>query len=350
VINRLSNLLLAFLNASTNDESSEHIIAPAGRLIISWTIKFGVSVAALYYIVSRILNEGLAVDFIFNAVRETSKISIASLALFSILLASLNWGLEMYKWNMLIKPQLGTHWRTSVKGVLTGTTFGILSPNRIGEFVGRILALGPSQRVSGALLSFVNSCAQSMATLTFGIVGFMFLIEEFGIEAMGSLASRMIQVLLIMLWATSLFIYFKLPALSKMKSSRKAFDRIQKYLSVFDSLDFRLLNRLYILSMIRFVSFLGQYFLVFGFIIDDPNWIAIGGLAAVTLFTSTVLSFVPIPDIMLREALALSYFGFFGFNLVEVSIGVFLVWFINVAMPAVVGSIVLFSYRIFKSA
>ena len=350
MINRLSNLLLAFLNASANVKSSEHVIAPTGRLIISWTIKFGVSVAALYYIFSRILSEGIALDFIFNSVRESSILSIVILSVSSILLASLNWGLEMYKWNMLIKPQLGTHWRTSVKGVLTGTTFGIVSPNRIGEFVGRILALGPSQRISGALLSFVNSCAQSMATLTFGIVGFMFLIEEFGLDAMGTLASRMIQVLLIMLWASSLFIYFKLPALSKMKSNRKSFDRIQKYLSVFNSLDFTMLNRLYILSMVRFVSFLGQYFLVFGFIIDDPNWVAIGGLAAVTLFTSTILSFVPIPDIMLRETLALSYFGLFGFNLVEVSIGVFLVWFINVAMPAIVGSIVLFSYRIFRSA
>jgi hypothetical protein len=312
VINRLSNLLLAFLNASANVKSSEHVIAPTGGLIISWTIKFGVSVAALYYIFSRILSEGIALDFIFSSVLETSILSIVILSVSSILLASLNWGLEMYKWNMLIKPQLGTHWRTSVKGVLTGTTFGIVSPNRIGEFVGRILALGPSQRVSGALLSFVNSCAQSMATLTFGIVGFMFLIEEFGLDAMGTLASRMIQVLLIMLWASSLFIYFKLPALSKMKSNRRSFDRIQKYLTVFDSLDF--------------------------------------GLAAVTLFTSTILSFVPIPDIMLRETLALSYFGLFGFNLVEVSIGVFLVWFINVAMPAIVGSIVLFSYRIFRSA
>lgn len=349
MISRISNLIHAVAVPVQTAKSSEHRWKRWMYRWLSWTIKFGVSGAALLYIYLR-------VD------RDTSIHSWADLSLFaggsqwwlflapSLLLVGLNWGLETLKWHMLVSGHYGTHWRTSVKAVLSGTTFGVFTPNRIGEFVGRVLALQPGQRVGGTLLSLINGASQTMSTLTFGMAGLIFLLETFGLESIGMVGTRVIELLMVVSWAVFMFLYFRIHAIPDVLINVKWLKRFQHHMKALGEVDHRLLNRLFQLSILRFLTFVAQYLLVFQLLVDDPDWMQVGGAAVLTMFSTTMFSFVPVPPLIMNGAMALSYFSLFHFDAGIVTQAVLLVWLINVALPAVLGSATLFTYRIFKNA
>ena len=53
----------------------------------------------------------------------------------------LNWSIEAIKWRLLIKKMQPITFIEALKGVLSGVAVGTFTPNRIGEFGGRILYL-----------------------------------------------------------------------------------------------------------------------------------------------------------------------------------------------------------------
>ena len=56
-----------------------------------------------------------------------------------IVLVFVNWGFEAKKWKLLITPIQKMSFFTAFKSVLTGVTLSLNTPNRIGEYGGRIL-------------------------------------------------------------------------------------------------------------------------------------------------------------------------------------------------------------------
>jgi len=105
---------------------------------------------------------------------------------------------------------------------------------------------------------------------------------------------------------------------------------------------------LFHLSLLRFITFIFQYLLVFDLLVPGAQWMQVAGAAMLALFSTTVLSVIPMPDLLLRETVAVGYFGLFRFDPVVVSEAVLLVWLINVALPAACGAVVIFTYRIFR--
>ena len=346
---RISNVLAGVFPSILTDKSSEQSLTIRTRKLISWTLKIGISLAAVLYIIQRIDAHQSSLSSLLSATTVLSYERLIGLMLACIICMVANWSIEMYKWNLLIGTKLGTYWRTAVKGVLTGTTFGVFTPNRSGEFIGRALALGPDQRVTGVVLSIVNGLAQSMATLTFGIIGFLYLLEAFVINSIGVTAVIVLQLMLIALWILSLLAYFRLDIAIEFIERIPFLRSHTKSIKRASGLPHSLLNRLYLLSVLRFVTFIFQYGIVFSLLIDSPNWIEIAGLSMVTLFSSTILSVIPIPDVFIKEAVALSYFSLVNIDLALVATGVLAVWLINIAIPALIGAFMLFSYRIFKT-
>lgn len=58
----------------------------------------------------------------------------------------------------------------AVKGVLSGLAIGFVTPNRVGEFAGKIAYLKSENRTNGALMSFVGSSAQLLITIQAGLI------------------------------------------------------------------------------------------------------------------------------------------------------------------------------------
>src|SRR5262249_38493522 len=88
-----------------------------------------------------------------------------------LLLMPLNWGIEARKWQLALRPLGGIGYRNAFRAGFTGTTMASFTPNRKGEYLGRILYVKEGQRIKAISLTMACSIAQLMVTLLIGLVG-----------------------------------------------------------------------------------------------------------------------------------------------------------------------------------
>ncbi len=329
-------------------KSSEQLRKLSKNRLLGFALKVLISGAAIGYIVDKIWTSFQS-QALFEVIGlSTTVLSVVVLIVPMALLMAANWGVEVVKWKLLISRQYSISWRRSVKSILSGTTFGVFSPNRSGEFLGRVLALPSDQRLKGAVLSFVNGLAQTLATYTFGVVGIILLLENFGGELLNFVSIRILQITLILTVIILLTLYLNFRLFARYLASIRFIRERARYINVLKRTDRKLLLKLYNWSLLRFSIFLCQYWLVFTWIGVDQDLASLSIASILSLFSSTIVPFLPIPDLLVRESVALSYFELYGFDSVTVSAAVLFIWLFNIALPAVVGAIVLFTYRIFR--
>lgn len=329
-------------------KSSEQFRQLAGNRIFGFAVKLIVSTTAIGYIGHKIWTSFQSEAFYEVLGLSLSVWSVALLIIPMTLLMASNWGVEVVKWKLLISKEYPISWRRAVKSILSGTTFGVFSPNRSGEFLGRVIALPMGQRMKGAVLSFVNGIAQTLATYTFGVFGIILLLDTFGGEVLNEVSIRVLQITLVLTVIILLTLFLNLKIFIRYLASIRFVREKARYINVLKRTDRRLLIRLYNWSLLRFCIFLVQYWLVFHWIGADQNLSGLLIASTLSLFSSTIVPFLPIPDLLIRESVALSYFELYGFESIAVSAAVLFIWLFNIAFPAIIGAIVLFTYRIFK--
>lgn len=332
------------------DKSSEQLRSWPGRVVLGFAVKLLISGGAIAYITNKLwvsLEEPELIQ-VFGTSTSQSLVRVGVLIVPMIVLMLANWGVEVIKWKDLISKEYAISWRRSVKSILSGTTFGVFSPNRSGEFVGRVLALPSDQRLKGAVLSFVNGLAQTLATYTFGVFGIVMLLERFGGDILNGVSVRILQVVMVLTVIILLSLYLNFRLFARYLASVRFIRERARYVNVLKRTDRSLLIRLYNWSLLRFAIFLGQYWLVFSWIGTDQGIINLTIASVLSLFSSTIIPFLPVPDLLIRESVALSYFELYGFDTLSVSAAVLFIWLFNIALPAVIGAVVLFTYRIFR--
>ena len=80
----------------------------------------------------------------------------------------LNWLLDAVKWKFLIKKEEEVSLWLSIKAVFLGITVSIFTPNRVGEFGGRVFCLEKANRIKAVLITILGNMGQLLATTIFG--------------------------------------------------------------------------------------------------------------------------------------------------------------------------------------
>lgn len=317
--------------------SSEHPLRSLWVLIFQWVAAF----ATVVFVAQRVLGAQSMLHQLslwWSAI-ETVQLIVLSTA--AAALVALNWVLETAKWRMLLRSEMPLSWSTAFKGVLMGTAFGVFTTSRFGEFIGRILAVSGPKRLAAVFLSGVNGAVQTAAACTFGFIGFVWLLT--GIGHLSVLQLVGLSMLMLLGFSTMLLcLYFLGPML---RLALRVIGIRQRPSWLRFSISGAVVMRVYSLALLRFLTFVAQYFVVFGAMVGWQQSAQIAVAASLSLFSNTVLAIIPIPDLLMREASALVYFNHYQFSTEIILLGVFVVWLINVALPAVVGGVVLATHR-----
>jgi len=112
-----------------------------------------------------------------------------------------------------------------------------------------------------------------------------------------------------------------------------------------------LLVRFLSISVLRFVVFSLQYFLLFRFFGVDVSvvecWLGISVMFLVMAAIPTIALFT---DVGIKNELSIKLIGIFSSNSLGISLTTLSVWFINLVFPAVVGSLIILGMKnIFKT-
>ncbi|MEQ9188180.1 MAG: hypothetical protein RLP15_10640 [Cryomorphaceae bacterium] len=346
---KVSKLIARTLGANDGTGSSEHQLQRSSYRLLGLVLKTLISIAVLFFIYYRFISAEQQLSVLAYVSLLQLTVGMVVLTLAAGCFMALNWGMEVIKWKLLVGSQFDLTWKRAAKGVLSGITFGLFTPNRVGEFFGRVLTLGDGQRLKGALLSMVNGLAQTVATLTFGVGGIVLLLTQFGPSSLGWIPTVILQVTVLLTLALSLVLYYRIDLFSELLIRIPRLKKYAEQIEVFASLSNSLLTKIYMLSLVRFGTFIVQYLIVFHALMPGQGLLETLSASILTLFSITLLPFVPVPDLLLRESFALSYFELYQFDPIGVSIVVFVVWGINVALPSVIGAATLYTFRFFKS-
>ena len=74
-----------------------------------------------------------------------------------LLMAPVNWMLEAAKWYKLLQKIQPVHYFKALASILTGIAFSMVTPNKIGDFAGRILYVEDKNKLRAAIATLISN-------------------------------------------------------------------------------------------------------------------------------------------------------------------------------------------------
>jgi Lysylphosphatidylglycerol synthase TM region len=270
-----------------------------------------------------------------------------------IALVFVNWGFESRKWQVLLKTIQPVSFITAYKSVLSGVTLSINTPNRIGEYGGRILYVQDGKRLKAISLSIAGSISQLIITLIMGCCGLAYIIFFQGDShtiVMG-LPVFWIKTLLFLSGCAAAIIvlfYFRLSWLIKLIEKIPTAGKYVQYISVLDSFKAKLLLRLLYLSFFRYVVFVVQYILLLQVLDVSILWIDGFWIISILFLVLAIVPSFAIADLGIRGKFSTELLSFYSANTIGIIGTTFGIWFINLFIPALAGSVLILGIKFFK--
>jgi hypothetical protein len=266
-----------------------------------------------------------------------------------------NWGIEAKKWQLLMRPVEYLSWWKSFKATLTGLSFAMNTPNRIGEYAGRILYIKDENRKKAVSLTLVGSMSQFLVTLVLGVGGLIYLLNVDGsataIEKSGSYSFwiRLLFNIVALASIGGLIIYFRLGWLIRIVDKLPALQKITPHIQVLEKLNNRFLILVCSLSLTRYIVFIIQYVLMVQLMqVSIPGW-QVFWLLTVLYLILAIVPTIALAEVGLRGQVSLELFGLFSTNKLGIIAASTGIWFINLILPALLGSLLILSIKIFKN-
>jgi Lysylphosphatidylglycerol synthase TM region len=271
---------------------------------------------------------------------------------FSMLgLMAVNWALESLKWQIALKPVQPIGFIRAFKAILAGTSIASFTPNRVGEYLGRMLFVDPGNRLRSVAPTILCSMAQTLITLIAGTAGiylFSSLPFHFPTSWINQTFFRSVG------WLTAVgaiglgLVYFRFDPLVRwvniwLKKNKNAF-------SIPENFQFSTLVNILLVSVIRYGVFLLQYYLLFS-LFDIPLLPeqVYTGVSVMFVLLAVVPTLTFLTDLGVRWFAGIQIFQVYTVNtagILAVSLGV---WLINLIIPALVGSLLILRIKLFQS-
>lgn len=268
----------------------------------------------------------------------------------TFLLMPVNWLFETLKWRTLIwNFEQHSLWQ-SYKAILVGVTFSIFTPNRIGEYGGRVLLVKAENNWKTVVATLVGSFSQLLALLSFGLIGLVYFVQYFSM--LEPLLLRGISIIGIALVGLMIFCFYNIdlviPLIKRIPYAH-LFKRFTKDVSVLQNYTKKSLSRALLFASLRYATYLMQYYLLLLFFgIEVPFWIGAAGIATIFLI-QTSIPLPPIWDLLVRGEVALQIWGLFDANEISVLATTFSLWVINLIIPSLIGMIFIVNINVLKS-
>jgi Lysylphosphatidylglycerol synthase TM region len=260
-----------------------------------------------------------------------------------ISLMFVNTSLEGYKWFLLSRSVEPIAYKQAFSSYLAGVAFSIVTPNRVGEYPGRILYLGRTHTFKYITVSILGIMAQLSGVYIFGLIGLIYYNIFFPV-AIAKIA------LVLCISANILFaiIYWRfetwMPLIEKIKWLRR--------FGIYG----RLLNRITAarqlsilgISLLRCTIFTAQYlFLLRWMNVSIP--LAEGFcMAALFFWVIAIIPSIAFTGFVARASVSVYLFQHFSPNTMGILAATTGIWLLNLVIPSIIGSILIFRMRLLR--
>lgn len=277
-------------------------------------------------------------------------------AMLVIVLMFANWSFEAIKWRLLVKHIQKISFFKAFMAVLSGLGVSVAmnTPNGAGEYVGRIMYVKEGNRIRAITLTLVGSISQQIITMLLGTIG-LFLLHNNIIEALYKaikVPDYFIDGLTyigVVLTFALLAIYFEISWLIKFIEKIPFIKKYAYFIQKLEELNWKELCKVLLISACRYGVFAIQYLLLLQvFNVGIDTWTSFWLVSVMFLILAIVPSFT-FAEIGVRGFVSLQLFGVFSHNALGITFTALTIWFINIIIPALAGSLFLLGIKLFRN-
>ena len=265
-----------------------------------------------------------------------------------VFLIPLNWGFEALKWKHLSKKFEQVSFLRAYRSVMAGLTLGFITPNRIGDYAGRILELKSSDRLDAIGAVFLGRFCQMVVTVVFGCLSFIYFLPYF-IDAEMKLIYWLFFVLLVTTAVVTVASLFLCRFLIGFLKSVTFLKKYVHYVAVIATYSSKEIANILFLSVLRYCVFCLQFLLllhVFG--VELSWWQYLPGIAVTFLLKSLVPTLNFVSEVGMRELASMHFFSLLHQNVLLVMGASLSLWVLNLAVPSAVGLLFVLRLKFFR--
>ena len=252
----------------------------------------------------------------------------------------INLALESVKWRLLAGSAQPMNYFQAVKSVLAGIALSIITPNRIGEYPGRILYLKRKNTFRLISVSILGIVAQMLTMFIYGLAGLFF----YNLYYPATFPFIALTACLVMTIVISL-LYWSFekwaPIMERIKWLRRfnIYGQLLKRFSTGEQLTILLI------SLLRYGIYTAQYLILLKWM--DIHLPLLEGflMSALFFWVIAVVPNIALAELPQRGQIAIFLFQRYTDNLAGVLVATAGVWAINLILPAIVGSLLVLKMR-----
>ncbi len=269
------------------------------------------------------------------------------------LLVFVNWGLEARKWQIQIEPLEKFSFGKAFKSVLAGCSITMLTPNRVGEYGGRILFVQEQHRLRAITLTILGSISQFLVTIVMGTLGlfmfrFMPVYKTAAVDAVPAyLSDTLLYGSLLATLITGLF-YLRIGWLIHLMERVPFLSKPLKYVRLLQQFTSKQLLRILFLSFLRYGVFILQYILLLNVMGIGINFIVCFWLLSIFYLLMAMAPTIGFTELPIRATASVALFSLYSTDIIGIQAAALSIWLINLVLPAIAGSMLILGVKITK--
>jgi hypothetical protein len=274
------------------------------------------------------------------------------LLLIVFIMMFMNWGMESLKWMILMKPREKISFYNAFKSVLAGCSITMLTPNRTGEFGGRILFVKPENRISAISAAIFGSISQLTITFIIGSAGLLYLKFYSGFDEqtleLNWFFNNAIFYISVFFSVVLILLYFRVNFLIRLISNFRIFNKIIQHISIIDTYSRKDLLRILFYSLIRYLVFILQFALMLRLMNVGIDFTLLLWLLSVFYLMMAIIPTIGFTELPVRATASVLILSLFSNNILGIEAGAFGIWIINLVFPSVIGGIFILGTKIVR--
>lgn len=302
---------------------------------LNYGIKFTIVGLAAWFIYSKVNNQKNLLEFKKLILSIDSSLIYFTLVLVFLLMLA-NWLLEVVKWRYLSKDLEELSFWKATKSVLCGLTWAIFTPNRIGEYGGRVMLLQAKNRARGAVLMGVGLFAQLVLTSFFGALSIAWFITTF-LETPLTISFG-VWLLAFIYAGAFILLYFNVHWIDYLVGKFKFLATVKPFFAVLQEVSQKELLYVLLISLARFVIFTSQYIILMLTILPEIPLVPMVLMIFILFFVQSALPSLDIFDFSVRSFVASNLYSYVTTQEIAVMAIVSCIWFVNLIFPAIIGA------------
>ncbi len=265
----------------------------------------------------------------------------------------LNWTFESLKWRYLSAHLVKITTWEAIEAVFCGLSWAIFTPNRLGEYAGRVLFLPSRKRIHGVFAMAVGSFGQNVITNVLGLCSLMWFLYIFHVEA--STHNLHLNTWLYLLFVAGaiffmgfiIIFYFHIIWLVNILDKIPYIRNYHRFFDIMAGYKKAELIKIMGFSLARYAVFSFQYYLVIHLMLPKLPVFEMMMLVFILFFIQSALPSLDLFDFGVRSVTASTLFLYITNQPVAIIAAVTSIWLINLIIPAILGSVFVFKLNLF---